>query len=203
MKLFLIRHGESVANLEHCFAGQTDSKLTALGITQAQAIRGALAGIPFDKVYSSDLSRAHDTQKNALPGYEAELTPLLREFDVGSWSGKPIADAAAYAKEKGYVNYADFGGETRAMVSERVREFFDRLEADPKDYVAAFSHGGFVNCAVNYILGVNLESGKLSISNCSIQVFEYQNGKWSLLALNYMRPVYDPTESAEKLGVLL
>ena len=49
MKLFLIRHGESVANLEHCFAGQTDSKLTALGITQAQAIRGALAGIPFDK----------------------------------------------------------------------------------------------------------------------------------------------------------
>lgn len=199
MKLFVIRHGESVANVEHCFAGQTDSKLTELGVAQAKAIRSTLADIPFNKVYSSDLSRAHDTQKNALPGYEAELTALLREFDVGSWSGKPIAEATQIKN----INYADYGGENGEMVTRRVRSFLEMLENNPQEYVAAFSHGGFVMSLVNYVLGANLQRGKLSAANCSVQVFEYEDGMWSLLAWNYMRPIVAPSETAEGMGVLL
>ena len=198
MKLFLIRHGESQANLDHCFAGQTDSKLTELGITQAQNIQGALKGIPFDKVYSSDLSRAHDTQKNALPGFEAELTPLLREFDVGSWSGKPIAEAAQIKN----INYADFGGEDGAMVYARVEKFFKMLEEDPCEYVAAFTHGGFVMTSLVYVLGVVLPRGKLAADNCAIQVYEYKNGAWSILSWNYMRPVVE-TKADVDMGVLV
>lgn len=201
MKLFLIRHGESTANVERRFAGQTDSPLTPLGIEQAVAIRDVLGDIPFEKVYSSDLSRAHDTQKNALPGMEAQLTPLLREYDVGTWSGKLVADAMQAVKG-GRINYADYGGEDFEMVAKRVADFFAMLEADPHEYVAAFSHGGFVMNAVQYVLGVSLERGKFSADNCAIQVFEYKNGTWSVLSWNYMRPVLDPTESIEKMGVL-
>ena len=198
MKLFLIRHGESQANLDHCFAGQTDSKLTELGIQQAQAIQGALKDIPFDKVYSSDLSRAHDTQKNALPGYEAELTPLLREYDVGTWGGRPIAEAAKIQN----INYADFGGEDAQMVMARATEFFKKLEEDPKEYVAAFTHGGFVMTALRYVLGVSLPRGKMAADNCAIQVFEYKNGGWNVLAWNYMRPVIAANDSID-MGILL
>lgn len=199
MKLFLIRHGESVANLEHCFAGQTDSKLTPLGIQQAQSIQGILKEIPFDKVYSSDLSRAHDTQKNALPGYDAELTPLLREYDVGTWGGKPIAEAAKIKN----INYADYGGETWDMVNVRVDKFLTQLQDQPYEYVAAFTHGGFVMNAAQYVLGARLARGKLTSDNCSIQVLEYKDGSWRILAWNYMRPVIESAESVEKMGVLV
>lgn len=201
MKLFLIRHGESIANVERKFAGQTDSPLTPLGVEQAVAARIILKDIPFDKVYSSDLSRARDTQKNALPGWEAELTPLLREYDVGTWSGRLVSDAIEVAK-KGMINYADYGGESWEMVAQRTAEFFKMLEEDPHEYVAAFTHGGFVMNAVQHVLGVQLDRGKFSADNCAVQVFEYRNGTWSVLAWNYMRPVVTPTASIEKLGVL-
>ena len=198
MKLFLVRHGESMANVEHCFAGQTDSPLTNLGVEQAVAIRDVLKDIPFDKVYSSDLSRAHDTQKNALPGYEAQLTPLLREFDVGTWSGKPIAEAAKIKN----INYADFGGENGAMVYERVAEFFKMLEEDPCEFVATFTHGGFVMTSLAYVLGVSLPRGKMAADNCAIQVYEYKNGSWSILSWNYMRPVVAAKAEVD-MGVLV
>ena len=201
MKLFLIRHGESTANAERCFAGQTDAPLTPLGIKQALAIRDVLRDIPFDKVYSSDLSRARDTQKYALPGTEAQLTPLLREYDVGTWTGKLIAEARQ-TETNGKINYADYGGESFEMVAKRVAEFFALLEANPHEYVAAFSHRGFLMNAVQHVLGVRLEKGKFTSDNCAIQVFEYKNGKWSVLSWNYMHSVVNPTEPIKKMGVL-
>ena len=80
MKLFMIRHGQTTANETVTYAGQTDAKLTELGKQQAAAIAPVLEGIPFDKVYSSDLSRAYVTQQLALPDYTATLLPLLREY---------------------------------------------------------------------------------------------------------------------------
>lgn len=202
MKLFLIRHGESTANAERCFAGQTDAPLTPLGIKQALAIRDVLRDIPFDKVYSSDLSRARDTQKYALPGTQSEVISLLREYDVGCLSGKLIAEVIQTIPN-GKINYADYGGESFEMVAQRVASFFAMLEAEPHEYVAAFSHGGFLMNAVQHVLGVRLERGKFAVDNCAVQVFEYKNGNWSVLSWNYMKPVVDPTESVEKMGVLV
>ena len=58
---YFVRHGESEANAAQRFAGQTDSPLTDLGRRQAQAVADALAAVRFDRVVSSDLSRARDT----------------------------------------------------------------------------------------------------------------------------------------------
>ena len=63
MKLFLIRHGESQANIDRVYAGHVDTPLTGTGIEQAMAIRPILEKISFDRVYTSDLHRAWDTQK--------------------------------------------------------------------------------------------------------------------------------------------
>ncbi|VEU35614.1 unnamed protein product [Pseudo-nitzschia multistriata] len=89
LRLYLVRHGESEANHRGIFAGQLDSPLTKGGASDARMLgessvllptssgarsqtkgqkEGSERTCPFDCVYSSDLSRAHDTCKLMLEG---------------------------------------------------------------------------------------------------------------------------------------
>ena len=188
MKLFLIRHGQTTANLNQIYAGQTDVPLTDLGRQQAEAIRPVLAGFSFDKVFSSDLSRAIDTQRLALPGAEGERTALLREFDVGSLEGQGIAESVRWFgnAHRQSRDYSVFGGESAQMVCARLQQFLAMLEAEPCDCAAAFVHNGVMNCMLQIVLGGEYDRTGVKTGNCGINVFEYENGKWKLLAWNYM-----------------
>lgn len=192
MKVYFVRHGESEANLNKCFAGQTDSPLSAAGCAQAEAIRPILAGISFDKVYSSDLSRAHDTQKIALPGYEAETMALLREIDVGSLAGKSIPEFAAAhngVSPTGKTgDYTPYGGENRKLLGARVRRFMDMLEKQDYEIVAVFAHRGILMTVLRIILGdVDFPNGAVLCDNCAVNVVEFDGKEWRVLALNYMK----------------
>ncbi|KAH0553000.1 hypothetical protein GP486_006804 [Trichoglossum hirsutum] len=97
MKLFLIRHGETVDNLAH-FAGVTDSVLSNHGVSQARYLGAhfASAGLRFTKIFSSDLQRAFKTaeaiclaqpsqmERNPPPVHRLDI---LREQDFGSMEG--------------------------------------------------------------------------------------------------------------------
>ena len=176
MRLFMIRHGESINNLLKRYTGQSDVPLTELGREQAEAIRPVLADIPFGRVYSSDLSRAVDTQKLALPGFTAMQTPLLREIDVGSIAGLPIDTT-------GKLKRTD--GENWEMVMERLKKFLSQLELDPCDYVAAFCHGGILKTMLELVLGTPYTKGNVINDNCNICVFEFDGIRWKLLVWNY------------------
>lgn len=194
MKVYFVRHGQSEANLCRIFSGQSDTRLTAEGRAQAEAIRPILADIPFDKVYSSDLRRARDTQKIVLPGYEAETTKLLREIDVGSLVGTSIAEFAE--KHRGVSptaqggDYSPYGGENRQMLDARVRQFLDILEQQACENVAVFAHRGVLVSVLRNVLGnVGFSNGAVRCDNCAVNVLAYDGKKWSLLALNYMKKV--------------
>lgn len=185
MKLFLIRHGQTVTNLEKRWTGQSDVELTEQGRREAEAIRPVLEQIPFDKVFSSDLSRAVITQQLALPGYEAEQTELLREFDVGTLAGKLFSDIPAEERKP----YDYYGGETTEDVCGRVRLFLKGLEDKPWENVAAFAHNGILGCALRVILNANIPGNIIRSGNCAIHVFEFDGDVWRLLAWNYMRKI--------------
>ncbi len=188
MKLFLIRHGQSEANLNQTYTGQSDVPLTETGRKEAEAIRPILEKFTFDRVYSSDLSRAVDTQKLALPGVEAQTTPLLREFALGSLVGMKFTEVrekygTQIAKNR---DYSPFGGESSEDVCRRLQEFLTMLEADPCDCVAAFAHGGIMGSMMQIVLGTDYDRAAVRSNNCAIHVFEYDGTKWRLLAWNYM-----------------
>ena len=63
VKLYLFRHGQSKANLNNVFLGQHNMDLTENGICQAKLTAKYLKDIPVDVIYSSDLTRAHETAK--------------------------------------------------------------------------------------------------------------------------------------------
>ena len=87
--LYLVRHGETIWNIEHKFQGQGDSPLTEKGIIQAKKAAEKLKHVKFDSVYSSDLLRAKRTAE--IIALEKDLviqtSKALRERAFGRFEG--------------------------------------------------------------------------------------------------------------------
>ena len=193
MKLFMVRHGQTTGNVAGLIYGQVDYPLTQKGRDQAAAIRPILEKIQFDRVYSSDLSRAIETQQIAVPGVDGIRTPLLREFDVGRLTNVPYAEAEekyALQLEDARTNGYDwFGGESYDQILGRMREFLKLLESDPCENVIAFTHNGMLGFMLQVVLGVHFSRTAVKSANCAIQVFEFDGQQWKLLAWNYMAAI--------------
>lgn len=185
MRLFLIRHGESVNNLNRRYTGQFDAELTDNGRSQAIALRPFLSQFKFDKVYSSDLKRAFETSQLALPNYTAEKTPLIREIKIGRLENMSIADIQPsivgedICKSVKSHDFTPVGGENLTMLKERVEKFFKTLETSEYNNVATFAHGGVLMAALKNVIGEYV-SNSVRRPNCAIAVFDYSNGKWML-----------------------
>ncbi|MEY3525239.1 MAG: phosphoglyceromutase [Pseudomonadota bacterium] len=81
-KLVLIRHGESLWNLENRFTGWTDVELTATGVAQAKQAGHTLKnhGYDFDLGYTSMLKRAIHTMWHTLDSMERSWLPLAHHW---------------------------------------------------------------------------------------------------------------------------
>ncbi len=90
--LILVRHGETVDNVNHIMQGQTQGQLTAQGLLQAHRLAELLRSEPIDVFVSSDLKRSVDTCRVVAEGHGKDVvtTPLLRERDWGSFTGRYI-----------------------------------------------------------------------------------------------------------------
>ena len=53
MKIFVVRHGQTIWNKEARMQGSADSPLTELGILEASKLGEALRGEEIDKIYTS------------------------------------------------------------------------------------------------------------------------------------------------------
>jgi broad specificity phosphatase PhoE len=60
-ELILVRHGETVWNVEKIYRGRTDVKLDEVGIEQAELLGKYLSNWELEAIYSSPLKRALDT----------------------------------------------------------------------------------------------------------------------------------------------
>lgn len=94
VKMYLVRHGETVDNVNQTLQGQTDGRLNANGIRMAHEVARRMAHEPIDAFISSDLGRCvHTCRIIAEPhGKPVVETPLLRERDWGSFTGRFIPD---------------------------------------------------------------------------------------------------------------
>ena len=94
VRLYLMRHGETVDNVNRILQGQTDGRLNDNGLRMAEEASRRMAGEAIDVFFSSDLGRCVDTCRiMARPhGKPIVQTPLLRERDWGSFTGHYIPD---------------------------------------------------------------------------------------------------------------
>ena len=144
-KLYLIRHGQTVDNVNQIMQGQTQGELTAEGEEQARQLRDQLQRKHFDAFVSSDLKRSVDTCRIiAEPfGMEVVQTPLLRERDWGGFTGRFIPEL------KGEVWPDDI--ETLEELQARAQQFLNFIrEQYPEKTVLAVGHG-IINKAIQAV----------------------------------------------------
>ncbi|TLD37073.1 phosphoglycerate mutase-like protein [Venturia nashicola] len=96
MRLFLVRHGETVDNVAGVYAGSRDSDLTNHGYLQATRLGEYFKSeaVKFTHIFSSQLKRAVKTARlirEAQPtSIEIRQTPLIMEQDFGFYEGKHV-----------------------------------------------------------------------------------------------------------------
>lgn len=140
--ILLVRHGETVDNARQIMQGQTQGELNEQGRRQAREVADRLKDEPVDVVLSSDLRRAVQTAEIiARPHLQAvRTTPLLRERDWGSFTGRFIPDL------KGIVWPDDI--ESEESLLQRARSFLIYIAATyPGKRVVAVGHG-IINKAI-------------------------------------------------------
>src|SRR5579885_554345 len=77
-KLVLIRHGQSIWNLENRFTGWVDVPLTQVGEEEARKAASHLRDIDFPVAYTSALRRAQDTLRIILETLGRDV-PVIRD----------------------------------------------------------------------------------------------------------------------------
>jgi 2,3-bisphosphoglycerate-dependent phosphoglycerate mutase len=80
-KLVIVRHGESVWNMENRFTGWMDVDLSAKGIEEAKRAGELLSNYRFDKIYISHLIRSIHTMQLILDKTTDERTPVIYHED--------------------------------------------------------------------------------------------------------------------------
>jgi broad specificity phosphatase PhoE len=153
-RLLLLRHGQSTWNAELRWQGAADPPLSDRGRAQARAVAEALRETGFDAVVTSDLARARQTAAILAAAWgiaEVGVEPLLRERDVGAWSGLTSAEI-----EAGWPGLLDEwrAGRLAAIpdgegdIAERVIAGLHRVvSSHPGGTVLVVTHGGVIRTA--------------------------------------------------------
>jgi len=104
-KLVLIRHGESIWNLENRFTGWTDIDLTPTGVSQAISAGQLLKaeGYDFDLAYTSMLKRAIHTLSYCLDALDRTWLPVVKSWQLNErhYGGLQGLNKAEMAKQFG------------------------------------------------------------------------------------------------------
>ena len=186
MRIYVIRHGQSEANLKNAHAGWSQVPLTEKGIAQAQAVQPRLRELHFDKVIVSDLLRARQTAENALPGYDYTYDWRIREIGVGQLEGELDTDCESklgesYIRNRQNRDFTAYGGENLEIMQARIGSFMDDLTREPEDaQIAVVCHEGAIFCMVCHVLQCQPTRLAGLADNCSVSVFTYKSGQWIL-----------------------
>jgi probable phosphoglycerate mutase len=189
--LCIVRHGETAWNAERRVQGQLDIPLNLIGLAQAQAVGAALAGERFSAIYSSDLSRAHQTAAPAAHALRLEvaLDERLRERHYGVFETLTYAECETrypedFARFLAREPEFDFrtGESLRAFAERSLRCVADLAARHAGENVLVFTHGGVLDKLFRRATGRLLSTQRdFRIPNAGINRIAIEGGEWRVL----------------------
>lgn len=188
MRLFLLRHGESQANVDDIINDdpKRPAPLTAKGEAQARAaargLREILAGEPFARAWCSSFLRARQTAQIILEGLETLLLEEVRLNERHSGlDGKPTAAFNDLVRPDP-LNIRPAGGEDFHEVMARMAAFLESIKAEPRGPLLALSHENPL-VAVLALLGLEPERAVChKLPNCGLIECRLAEGQWQLVS---------------------
>ncbi|MEO3989548.1 adenosylcobalamin/alpha-ribazole phosphatase [Pseudocitrobacter cyperus] len=180
MKLWLVRHGETQANVDGLYSGHAPTPLTLKGIQQATSLGPLLQHVPFDHVMCSELARTQDTARLMLGTrpLQPEIVPELNEMFFGDWEMRHhrdliIEDEANYAAWcNDWQNAIPTNGEGFQAFSLRVNGFIERLPHLAYQNLLLVSHQGVLSLLVARLL---------KMPQSAMWHFRIDQGAWSMI----------------------
>lgn len=153
--IYLVRHGQTEENVRRIFQGHLPGQLTEEGRAQARDLGERLRNVDFDAILSSDLQRVVDTVEIAMKGRLVEWlkTPLIREIDWGSITGKSISevDTSAFPPDV----------ETRGQLYHRAARFVEEVRQQYAGKTLLVVAHGLINRSIQAVIeGVPLSEIK-------------------------------------------
>lgn len=180
MTLYWIRHGETDWNRQKRLQGNVDIPLNAQGLTIARetALGMKQAGLTFDRVYTSPLSRARATARILCPGRDLWVEERLREISFGDLEGTCYQEVSRLPMPAP-------GGESSQALQGRVAAFLAEVTACRENRgkrILVSTHGAVIRSLLMYIKGIPHEDfwqGSVS-KNCGVTILEAQGGRITL-----------------------
>jgi len=193
-KIYLVRHGQTDANAEKKYCGQTDVDLNHKGLRDAASIAKVLKNTSFDTIVSSDLKRTIQTAEliNEYHQLEIELIPDFREINFGKFENltfEEIGDKYPEEKKKMLkekINYNFLEGESLRTLNKRVIQAFNQLLKEKKsEDLLIVSHGGVIRMILTEILSGDINNyWSIEVDNTRISTVVDHEGFLYLKNLN-------------------
>lgn len=187
MKLYFVRHGRTVWNLEGRFQGAGgDSPLLPESIDTLKKLGQYLKDISFDKIYSSDLPRAVKSaeiiQSQLTNPCPLESVPDLREWHLGKLEGLKIATLNAIYPQQIHAfktNLAKFDtsmfeAESLYSTTQRTIQFIKSLKNTKTEQLLLVGHGANLTASLRTLLGFNEAHLRKNggLANASLTIIE-------------------------------
>lgn len=201
MKLLLIRHAESLGNVDQRIQGRQDQDLSDQGRLQAQTLGTFLAANLWQPshLYSSSLKRAVQTAQLLLAPLPTQpptqYIQELQELNNGIFDGLTWQEAETRYPQlcQALMTSAEWipipEAESLQAIRDRAQAFLQALLRNHgnQDQIWIVSHGGFLQYLVAAILGSDRVWG-LSISPTALFEFWLDLERWSLTDQNRWNP---------------
>ncbi len=195
-RLALVRHGETIWNTEHRYAGSTDIPLSPRGQEQAEKLAHWVSSVDLAAIWVSPLLRARETVRPSerVAGIAARVDSRLREIHFGRGEGLTNAEIrqsfpeAFAAFQSDPISHRLPGGEDPRDVALRAIECFKEIETmHPRGRVLVVTHNTLIRVALCQLLGVPLSKYRTvfaTIANGALSEIRLQDGNVALLKFN-------------------
>ncbi|MGM9950726.1 MAG: histidine phosphatase family protein [Lysinibacillus sp.] len=193
MKLLLIRHGQSEADLLNVHEGRADFSLTAQGREQAIKLAQSLADrYQVDRIIASPLKRAAQTAEiiNSVYNCGIIFEEKLMEFNNGVLAGMDREQAKQkypLPPEGRPITEAILHGESELEFRQRVEYAYHEIMNTYKETacIAIIAHGGTINHLLNILMGNDIRTPFIfPTGDTGLHEIEYNDGKIVIRVLN-------------------
>lgn len=190
--ILLLRHGQTLWNIEGRIQGHGDSPLSAEGLAQADALARRLGAERPDMLYTSDLGRARQTMAPIAraTGLVPRVDPDLRERCYGVFEGRTWLEIEREFPRE-YEAHLGRSPAVKAEGGESMLEFYERAvgaitriaENAAGAKVVILAHGGVLGMLYRHIANIPLAAPRTyAVPNACINRFRFRSGIWCVIA---------------------
>lgn len=171
MKIILLRHGQTDANLESILDGQKlNQHLNQTGVKQALAVKEGLKNHKIDLIITSPLNRAKETATYINENHNVPVIEDVRliEKHFGIYDGKKMSPEELHTFRLYYLNRPTPQGETMPELVSRAYSFLDDIKGKYKNKtILIVTHGFPFRAIMWYFDGLPVDDSSIeNIPNC-------------------------------------